>query len=501
MDRSSKSKIISMFILIILTSIICIALLFNVQIYSVYAVWKTPVTTIKKEKIIAHRGNIYDCNGKLLAGTKSDGERYYPQNTAVHVLGAVTSSGVAQSGIELEYNDYLTGQDGEIVSEYTTCRGETSLTDQKTTPAQNGKDIYLTIDVEMQKKIENILDKAMKNYKEGVVYNDYAPPTGSAGAITIANTHTGEILAMASAPDYKLENFSQNYNKIIKSDNSPLLNRATQGLYRPGSTFKTITAFAALSEGAIDPKTYFFCKGEYYCEGTMFSCMKSHRFTNVSKALEVSCNIFFYKASQQLGIDNLVKYEKLFGLGKKPEFELPTYSGQLASPETYAEAGENWDTKQLIQAAIGQSKTACTPLQMAFQAQTIANRGVRYTPTIVSHINDETGKIVYRSYPKVAANIIDTKGAFETCIGGMITSTIYTYGDYAITSLPENTAIKTGTPQSPRGYDSAVIGFYPAYNPEISFSVMLEGGSNAKNTVKNIVDSFLESKENKRNND
>ncbi len=490
MKISGKSRLFAMTALILISAAVCVAVLFNVQLYAVYAVWKTPRVTKVREDILAVRGNIYDRNGVLLAGTDENGERYYPVNTAVHVIGALNSSGEPQGGIELAYDSYLSGENGYAELEYTTIKGETYLSGENIIPAQNGRNVYLTIDSQLQLKAEDILKNTLSEYENGVVYEDWAPASGSGGAVTVLDTDTGEVLAMASAPDFELADFSENYDEIIKNKNSPLLNRATQGLYRPGSTLKTCTAIAALSEGVITPGTYFFCKGYYDLSGMEFSCMNEHRFITVKKALEVSCNIFFYKTSQRLGIDSLVKYERMFGLGENPDFELPAYGGRLASPELFENMGEVWTEGQLLQAAIGQSETACTPLQMALMAEQIANRGVRYSPNIVLKITDENENSIYTSRTKLAAVADDKNGAYETCIEGMTASTKYTYGEYSLAQLEKQTAIKTGTPQSPRGYDSTVIGFYPAYEPEIAFSVMLEGGANAKNTVSDLITSW-----------
>lgn len=145
--------------------------------------------------------------------------------------------------------------------------------------------------------------------------------------------------------------------------------------------------------------------------------------------------------------------------------------------------GEVWTEGQLLQAAIGQSETACTPLQMALMAEQIANKGVRYAPNIVLKITDGNSDDVYKPGTRISAAAQDKNKAYEICTEGMTESTKYTYGQYSLSQLDEPAAIKTGTPQSPRGYDSAVIGFYPANDPKIAFSVMLEGGANAKNTV------------------
>lgn len=483
MSVSRKPRIIAMAVLILVSAAVCVAVLFNVQLYAVYAIWKTPRITSVRETLYAVRGNIYDRNGVLLAGTDENGKRYYPENTAVHILGALNSSGEPQGGAELAFNSYLLPQEGYAELEYTTLKGVTYLSNENIVPAQNGRDIYLTIDSRVQLKAEELLKNAMNEYQNGVSYGDWAPPSGSGGAITVLDTETGEVLAMASAPDFELADFSENYDEIIKNDNSPLLNRASQGLYRPGSTLKTCTAIAALSEGVISPYSYFFCKGSYDLSEMEFSCMNEHRFVTVKKALEVSCNIFFYKTSQLLGIDDLVSYEKGFGLGESPDFALPAYGGRLASPELFESMGEVWTEGQLLQAAIGQSETACTPLQMALMAEQIANKGVRYAPNIVLKISDGNSDDVYKPGTRISAAAQDKNKAYEICTEGMTESTKYTYGQYSLSQLDESAAIKTGTPQSPRGYDSAVIGFYPANDPKIAFSVMLEGGANAKNTV------------------
>ena len=158
------------------------------------------------------------------------------------------------------------------------------------------------------------------------------------------------------------------------------------------------------------------------------------------------------------------------------DFELPSPSGRLASPSTFESLNMLWTEGQLIQAAIGQSETQVTPLQMAVQAMTIGNKGLRLKPYIVESVVDSDGHKSYSASVKTEKNIIDYSNNFNTVIEGMVASTQYTDSEYYLPSLPESAAIKTGTPQSPRGYDSAVIGFYPADDPEIAFSVMLEGG-------------------------
>lgn len=489
-----NSRIKAIAVLITVTAAVCITLLFHVQIYAVYAAWKTPRTESITQQLIPKRGSIFDCKGELLAGTDENNKRFYPQNIASHVLGGISSGGNAQSGIELILNDELSGKPGEKITEYLTVKDETTVKNEQTIPAENGESCTLTINAELQKKTENILKKAMAEDEN----SEYTiNPTCTAGSIVVLNAKTGGVLAMASAPDFSLYEFTENYDAILNQENSPLLNRCTSGLYRPGSCMKTVTAYAALAEKAITPSSFFFCNESFYLSGMKFSCMSKHRFTNVKKALELSCNIFFYKTAQRLGIENLEKYQRQFGLGEDLDFELPSPSGMLASPSTLEDLGMLWTEGQLIQAAIGQSETQVTPLQMAVQAMTIGNKGLRLKPYIIESVTDSKGNKTYSASVKTQKNILDYSNNFNTVIEGMIASTVYTDGEYYLPSLPEATAIKTGTPQSPRGYDSAVIGFYPADNPEIAFSVMFESGNNAKNTVKTIIESYLETKSEK----
>lgn len=491
MNSFSNPRMKAIAVLITVTATVCITLLFHVQVYAVYAAWKTPKTESVIQQLASKRGNIYDCNGELLAGTDKNNKRIYPQNIAAHVLGGISSGGSAQSGVELLLNKELSGSPGEKITDYLTVKGETNVTNEQIVPAKDGESCILTINSGLQKKTEDILKKAMNEYDNA---ENTVNPSCTAGSIVVLNAKTGGVLAMASAPDFSLYEFNENYDAIIDQENSPLLNRCTSGLYRPGSCMKTVTAYAALAEKVIKPSTYFFCNEKFNLSGMEFSCMSKHRITNVKKALELSCNIFFYKTSQRLGIEALEKYQRQFGLGEDLDFELPSPSGRLASPSTFESLNMLWTEGQLIQAAIGQSETQVTPLQMAVQAMTIGNKGLRLKPYIVESVVDSDGHKTYAASVKTEKNIIDYSNNFNTVIEGMVASTLYTDSEYYLPSLPESTAIKTGTPQSPRGYDSAVIGFYPADDPEIAFSVMLEGGNNAKNTVKTIIESYLESK-------
>lgn len=418
--------------------------------------------------IRAVRGRILDRNGVLLAGNSPEGGRFWPEDICPHLLGAVSSDGQPQGGVELAFEDILAGKNGYEA-------------EGSSVAVSNGQDVYLTIDCEIQRAAEDILTKAGEQYAKGVDYDVKAPYSGSAGAIILLDCKSGEVLACASYPNYSLNELGRDYESLVKAEPSPLPDRALQGLYRPGSALKTVTAAAALSEGAINENTRFYCSSRLHLADTDFSCMKAHGYTDVKGALEFSCNIFFYKTALRLGSESLTKYQRLFGLGEAPAFELPTLAGQLTSPKTDG---------LLIQSAIGQGETLCTPLQLAVTAMTIANRGVRYSPTVLRSVGYRDSS---RHYPE-PAEVIPDGGVFDIITEGMVSVSKYTYGEYALSQLDKPAAIKTGSPQSPRGYDSTVIGFYPADKPEIAFAVVLEGGANAKNCAYSLIRAYDDAK-------
>ena len=388
------------------------------------------------EVIRAVRGRILDRNGVLLAGNSSEGGRFFPEDICPHLLGSVSSDGQPQGGAELAFDSLLAGENG-----YKSAGSSV--------PVRHGQDVYLTIDADIQRAAEQMLKDAAERYAKGVDYDTKAPFSGSAGAAVVLDCRSGEVLACASWPTYSLNELARDYESLVTAEPSPLPDRALQGLYRPGSALKTVTAAAALSEGAINENTRFYCSSRLHLADTDFSCMKAHGYIDVKGALEVSCNIFFYKTALRLGIDGL-----------------------------------------LIQSAIGQGETLCTPLQLAVTAMTIANKGVRYSPTVLRSVG-------YRDGSRHSGETVETIPdgvVFDIITEGMVSSTKYTYGNFALSQLDKPTAIKTGSPQSPRGYDSTVIGFYPADKPEIAFAVVLEGGANAKHSAYPLIKAYKQTK-------
>ena len=396
---------------------------------------------------------------------------------------------VGKSGIEKAMENYLRGKNG---TKKITFQNSEVLETEITEPAIPGNTIKLTVDSEFQRKIQGILENFIVYLKENPGDKPQLKNVTS-GAIVVTDVKTGAILAMATAPTYNMTDYVSNYSEILERPNQPLINRATDGVYRPGSTFKTITATAGLNEGAITPSSTFFCGQTYHYLDITVGCTGYHGNISVSKAIEVSCNIFFYELSQLLGINKLSEYASMYGLGKKTGIEIGDSAGYIANPETFEKFEIPWTSAQLLQAAIGQSEVGVTPLQLAMVASTIANKGTRYKPFLVDSINSYLGEEIIKTQPTVLESFpINYDYVYESINQGMIAASKNTpAGEFSLNNLGYDVAIKTGTPESSRGVDSVVIGYAPADNPQIAFSAIIEGGEYSKFLVRKILDAYF----------
>ncbi len=396
---------------------------------------------------------------------------------------------VGKSGIEKAMENYLRGKNG---TKKITFQNSEVLETEITEPAVPGNTIKLTVDSEFQRKIQGVLENFIVYLKENPGDKPQLKNVTS-GAIVVTDVKTGAILAMATAPTYNMTDYVANYSDILERPNQPLINRATDGVYRPGSTFKTITATAGLNEGAITPSSTFFCGQTYHYLDITVGCTGYHSNISVAKAIEVSCNIFFYELSQLLGIDKLSKYASMYGLGEKTGIETGDSAGYIANPETFEKFEIPWTSGQLLQAAIGQSEVGVTPLQLAMVASTIANKGTRYKPFLVDSINSYLGEEIIKTQPTVLESFpINYDYVYESINQGMIAASKNTpAGEFSLNNLGYDVAIKTGTPESSRGVDSVVIGYAPADNPQIAFSAIIEGGEYSKFLVRKILDAYF----------
>ncbi len=406
---------------------------------------------------------------------------------------------IGKTGIEYGLESTLKGTEGTRTIMRST-KGEV-VSDTITDPVQPGNSIKLTIDPKLQEDLQEMLINHI-NWLHW--YND--PTRGNecdSGAIVVLNAKTGAVLGMASYPTYDLIEYQKDPLGVANGkDGMSMFNLATMGLFRPGSAFKSLNATAGLCEGLIDRNTPGTCNHVYtYYSDYQPKCLGWHYGYDVTEALRVSCNIFFYDLARRMGIDTLASYAEKFGYGTDLGLEIDSAKGQMTTPLNYETATEQpWDVGQVLQAGIGQSATQVTPLNLAVQAITLANNGKRLKPFLVDSVwNYDYTEMISKTEPAVVETI-DDKGtnAFEIVREGMIKvgSTCTWPVGYLSTLdyLPYDVALKTGTAQEDgigKNYSSTVVGYYPAHDPQIAFGIILGKGEWSRYLVRNIIDSYF----------
>jgi len=489
----------------------------------------TPYTLLydidEKTKVIISE-NLHQLHGIELS--YSDKRFYNLGATATHILGRtgpiqaeevdeyVLQKGysynayVGKEGVEKAFEEYLRGINGYESFEIDSENNILSRTESKA--PKNGYTVRLTIDSEMQKVAEKALEEQIKEAHAYGMAN-IGENNGRdcvAGSVVVMNPNTGEVYVSASYPDYDLNEFSSLFNEL-NSDTvtRPLVNRATQGIYPPGSTFKIATAAAALGAGVVSTDTIIYDKGVYTKYDTYQphcwiydSKGETHGYVNVRGAIEGSCNYYFYKVADDMGIDTLVEYASRFGLGKKTGIEIPENTGILASPEFRDSIGLLWNPGDTLQAAIGQSDNAFTPLQLCSYMSTVLNGGTRYKATLLKSVNDyNTKEVVVDNKPVVLDKTElseDTVSVLKTAMRQVVVDgtarNVFDNYPYAIGG-------KTGTAQVSDGSDTALfVGFAPYDNPEIVVSVVVENAAfsyRASNVAKAVFDYYFENNETK----
>ena len=456
----------------------------------------------------------------------SEDKRYYNQGTlAAHVLGRtgkldashveefVQKKGYAydeiigKEGAEWAFEDYLHGYNG--VERYEIDENNNVIASETIKESRNGYSVRLTLDANMQKVAEDALKQQIDEAKRYGL-SDYVPYNGedcNAGSVVVMSPKTGDILACASSPTYDLNTFSEDIGKLNSDEARPLVNRSTLGIYPPGSTFKIATAVAALLEGVVTPNTIINDTGRYTkyedYQPACWSLTKrgyGHGWLDIKGAIEESCNVYFYKVGDDMGIEALTKYASLLGLGKKTGVELPEAEGVLAGPEFRDSKGLLWNPGDTLQAAIGQSDNAFTPIQLCSYMCTVLNGGTRYKATLLESVIDfYSGEVVYENKPEILSKIDlpkDTvevlKSAMKSVVDEGTASSVFIKYDHEIGG-------KTGTAQVGKGSDTVLfVGFAPYDDPEIVVSVVVEHGdqsSRATKVAKAVFDYYFDSLE------
>ena len=448
--------------------------------------------------------------------TNSEPTIYYPYGElASHILGYVgpisedelngneniydQNDIIGKTGIEQVFEKYLKGTDGVKQIDMSV---DGIVTDEYVAKeAIAGNDIMLTIDADLQKITEDALAHNIEMMQTGELSG---AKTASEGAAVVVNVKTGEILAMASYPNYDPSLFvdgisTENWNNYLNDSRHPLINKAISSISPPGSTFKMVTAIAGLESGAIDVNTKINDTGKYtYYKDYQPVCWRrgGHGWLNVTQAIEASCNYFFYETGRRTGIDRLAQVATAFGLGQKTGIELPgEEDGTLASKDTMSP----WVDGYTIQAAIGQLNNAFTPLQMAKYTAMVANGGKNLDLTIVKSITNADGTEVSRdeinSYVNEKLGVSGNSGSdisisetnYQAIKEGMrgVTSdgsgTAYSYfRDFNI-----EIGGKTGSATTDLNGNANAwfVGFAPYDDPEIAVAVFVKDGQHGSYTA------------------
>lgn len=393
---------------------------------------------------------------------------------------------IGKDGLEKVLEKYLKGKDGYKRVEQTRSGAVSQTLGVK--EAETTNYAVLTLDVGLQQIAEEALAESIAATRGEKGYDCYS---GAAVAVDISS---GDVLAMASLPSYEPTEYTKSYNKLLKDPHKPLFNRALDGAYTPGSTFKPLVAIAALEEGLISPTDTIEDKGvyRYYAPSYQPTCLiwkstgKTHGSINVSQAIGVSCNYFFFDVGRRLTIDTLDKYAHLFGLGEKTGIELSESKGIVAGPEYRETLNMEWYPGDTLQAAIGQSDNMFTPAQLASYVSTILNKGNRYALHLVKEVRSyKTGEIVYKNEPKVLSQTEISDSTVAAVKDGMRRVTEDGTAKAVFEDFPVSVGGKTGTAEVSRGSDTVLfVGFAPYDNPQIAVAVVLEHGATSSYAAK-----------------
>lgn len=373
---------------------------------------------------------------------------------------------VGKSGIELACEDELRGEDG-IITYRINSKGKILDTEITKEPVA-GNTIRLTIDKNVQISAQKALISTISKLNSDGIYVN-------AGAAVALNIKTGGVLASVNCPTYTYDQLENDYDSIKNNKFSPMFDRAFNGVYPPGSTFKPAVACAALQENVITAGEVITCVGTYrYYDDYQPHCMHVHGGISLLTALSKSCNYYFFESGRRLGIKKMNSYCQSFGLGVKTGVEVNESKGTLAGPNSRAE----WYDGYTIAAAIGQSDNAFTPLQLATYTATIANSGVRYKTTLIDKVMSyNQDKIIKQNKAEVVDKVKLDESVIDSVKKGMLSVTEDGTGSAIFKDYPITVGGKTGTAQTTRGGDHTVfIAFAPYDDPEIAVAVIIEHG-------------------------
>ena len=383
---------------------------------------------------------------------------------------------VGKEGAELAFESYLRGTAG--VREVERNTSGKVVSEKWTTAPQPGDNVVLTIDIDLQKQVEDILSQAIPQL---------ASEDTEGAACVVMDVNRAEVLASASYPSYHLATYSADLAENSADPLKPFLNRAFQGVYAPGSTFKMVTAVAGLESGIIEPDTEIMDTGVYtYYQDDGPQCWywrqyrRKHGLVNVSEALEVSCNVFFFDVGRRVGIQGLQEFAAKFGLGEPTGIELYEETGVMAGPEYTQSMGQTWYEGSTLSVAIGQESSQFTPLQLANYIATLVNGGTRYSAHLLKEVkSSDFSQVLYTYEPEVLDSIDIQPENLDAVKAGMLALTTGK-GSLAryFQDLPVQVGAKTGSAQVNAETESnaVFVCFAPYDDPQIAISLGVEKG-------------------------
>ena len=441
--------------------------------------------------------------------------REYNTSYAAHLLGRVGlmdsdewnniyqaldypyNASVGKDGMEQAFESYLHGVPGKRAIE-TNDQGKVVSADDnwkidertgEPQAPQPGCNVISTLDIKLQEAVERALADGVGALK--------SEDTQGAAAVVI-DVNDGGVLASASYPTYDLSTFLQNYTELANDPLNPLFNRATQGVYPPGSTFKMVTAIAGLQEGVITPTDEILDTGRYtYYKDYQPQCWyyrqygRTHGKENVSEAIRDSCNIFFYDVGRRLGISLLDEYAQKFGLGEYTGIEVYESKGHVAGPGYTESLGQKWYDGNTLPAAIGQENNQFTPIQLANYVATLANGGTHYSAHLLKEVkSSDFSQVVYQYEPEVLNELDLDPENLEAVTRGMLMVTqpggsAYSYG-FNTLDIQVAAQVSSATESN-----AVFVCFAPYEDPEIALAIVVEKGGSGS-TLSSIAVEILD---------
>jgi len=392
---------------------------------------------------------------------------------------------IGQSGVEKVYDHYLKGRNGWLHIEVDALGRQMGILGQEA--PWPGHNLVLSLDRKLQARAEEILGDRK-------------------GVIVLEDVRSGEILALASSPSFDPNLFAwgisrRAWKKLRQDNRYPLTNRATQGLYPPGSIFKIVTLLAALEEKVVSPKKRFCCKGVFWISTWPYRCWRErgHGQVDALKSLIQSCDIYYYHLGLRIKVDKLGKWARSFGYGRPSGIDLPNELSGLVPSAQWKERTQNmpWFPGNTVMMSIGQGYILATPMQMLNTIAAVANQGIIYRPHLLKEVRTKSGRLIHEIKPEIMYKINASPGNWKVIQKGLIGVVQYKRGTGKLSRVRGiKVAGKTATVQNPHGEDHAgFVAYAPADTPEIAVVVYLEnaggGGAMAAPLARQIMEAYF----------